>query len=158
MTSLVRPAINLAHRHFERRRHGIIVIGTWLTDGNRTQPCMVLLHGSRPIAAGRTVPVIIPLAEGWRYAVTQERGGGTIGDPDHASASINEWLMKGLLPGNPWNPRDHLKVLDAINENLRDLLAMPPKPRFGDYAVGDIVIKDRATGKVIGEKEITNDV
>lgn len=157
MKSLIRPALNLALRHFERTHHGIICIGTWLThddDRGRTEPCLVLLHGARPIAAGRTVPIVIPLSEFWRYAVSEDK---SIGDPVHAGLRINEWLGAGLLPGNPHNPKDHFKVLDAINECLRDLVHMPPKPKTESYAIGDITITNRLTGKAIAEREITND-
>lgn len=156
--SLIRPAINLAHRHFERTKHGIVCIGTWLThvdEGGRTEPCLVLLHGMRPIAAGRTIPIIIPLSESWRYAMPEDR---SVGDPIHAGLRINEWLAEGLLPGSVHNPRDHLKALDAINDCLRDLVHMPPKPVTDSYAIGDAVVTDHATGKTIAEQELRNDV
>lgn len=156
MKSLIRPALNLTMRHFERTKHGIVCIGTWLTrddDRGRTEPCLVLLHGSRPIAAGRTVPVVIPLSEGWRYAVAEDR---SVGDPEHAGIRINEWLAEGLLPGNVHNPKDHIRVLDAINDCLRDLIHMPPKPKTESYAIGDITITDRLTGKTMHEGEVRN--
>lgn len=157
MKSLIRPALDLRQRHFERTKHGIVCIGTWLTNESdgRTQPCLVLLHASRPIAAGRTVPIVIPLDQFWRFVVAEDK---SLGDPQHAATSINEWLAKGWLPGNVHNPKDHLKVLDAINDNLRDLIHMPPKPRLGSYAIGDIEIRDKKTGKTIAEHEVLNDV
>lgn len=158
MTSLIRPAINLRMRHFERRKHGIICIGTWLThdaDRGRTEPCLVLLHGNRPIARGRTIPVIIPLSEAWRYAVSDDK---SLGDPVHAGLRINEWLGDSLLPGNPYDPKAHVAVLDAINDCLRDLIHMPPKPRTDTRAIADITIRDRLTGKTLHEGEMTSDV
>ena len=158
MKSLIRPALNLTQRAFTRTKYGIVCIGTWLThddDRGRTEPCLVLLHGSRPIAAGRTIPIVIPMSEAWRYACAENK---SIGDPLHAGLRINEWLGEGLLPGDPFQPRAHFEVLDAINDCLRDLFAMPPKPITESYAIGDITIMDRHTGKVVAEQEVTNDV
>jgi hypothetical protein len=152
MTNLIRPAINLMHRHFERTKHGIVVIGTWFThvdERGRTEPCLVLLSAYRPIMAGRTVPVVIPMSEAWRYAVSDDP---EVGDREHAHQSISEWRNQGLLPGGA------VQILDAINDNLRDLYAMPPKPYLGGHAIGDIIIKDRASGETVKEAEITNDV
>ena len=156
--SLIRPALNLTQRHFERTKQGIICIGTWLTDNEergRTEPCLVLLHGSRPVAAGRTIPIVIPLREAWRYACAEDK---SVGDPIHAGLRINEWLGEGLLPGDAYNPRSHFAVLDAINDCLRDLMAMPPKPITESYAIGDITITDRETGKVVHEAEMKHHV
>ena len=100
------------------------------------------------------MPIVIPLSEFWRYARAADN---SLGDPIHAGLRINEWLGEGLLPGNPHNPKDHFKVLDAINECLRDLVHMPPKPRTESYAIGDITITDRLTGKAIAEREIRNE-
>ena len=150
ITHIERPAIDLRRRHFERRKHGIIVIGTWLRDGNSTQPCLVLLHGSRPIARGRTIPVIIPLESAWRWAAHSE-----IGDPLHARRKANEWLADGLLPGTGAMGAVH--ILDAINDSLPDLIAMPPAPKGEVQTFGDIIITNRSTGEVT-EREMKQDV
>lgn len=157
MTSLIRPALNLAHRHFERTKNGILCIGTWLTDekGGRTQPCLVLLHPGRPVKPGLTIPVVIALDQAWRYAMAEDK---SLGDPAHSGAQINYWLKQGLLPGDVMNPRDHIRVLDAINDCLRDLIHMPPKPKLGAYAIGDVLLIDKTTGKTIAEHEVRNDV
>lgn len=157
MNSIIRPAINLAHRHFERTVYGILCIGTWLTDeqGGRTQPCLVLLHPGRPIKPGLTIPVIIALDQAWRYAVTDDKD---LGDQPHAAAQIHHWLAMGYLPGDVLNRKDHGRILAAINDGLRDLIHMPPKPDLGDYAIGDVSVIDRTTGKIIAEREVTNRV
>jgi hypothetical protein len=152
MSSIIRPALNLAFQHFTRTKHGIVCVGTWLThadDRGRTEPCLVLLDAHRPIAAGRTTPIVIPMSEAWRYAVSDDP---QVGDKAHAARSILEWLDAGLLPGTG------VQVLDVINDNLRDLYAMPPKPQFGSYAIGDLIIKDRETGRTVKEAEIENHV
>lgn len=152
MTSIIRPALNLTQRHFERTHQGIICIGTWLThddDKGRTEPCLVLLDAARPIAAGRTTPVVIPMREAWRYAVSDDK---TIGDRQHAKRAIVGWIEDGILPNG------FIPILSAINDSLRDLYNMPPKPNFGQAAIGDIIIKDRLSGSTLKETEITQDV
>ena len=152
MKSLIRPALNLVYQHFQRTKHGIVCIGTWLThddDRGRTEPCLVLLSAYRPIAAGRTTPIVIPMSEAWRYAVSDDP---EVGDKAHAAASILSWIEADLLPATG------VQILDVINDNLRDLYAMPPKPHIGRYAIGDLIIKDRASGETVKEAEISNDV
>jgi len=150
ITHIERPAIDLRRRHFERRKHGMIIIGTWLRDGNRQQPCLVLLHGARPVARGRTIPVIIPLESAWRWAAH-----GDVGDPAHCSEMALEWMGDGLLPGN--GTRGAVCILDAINESLPDLIAMPPAPRGEVQTLGDLIITNRQTGEVT-EREMKQDV
>lgn len=155
ITNLDRPAIDLSKRHFEGERNGIVYIGTWLNDTDhptRSEPCLVLLHAARPVKAGRTVPIIIPLSECWRWAAH-----GDVGDPEHCADQIAAWLRAGYLPGDPSSLRDMLGVMDLINSRLPDLISMPPKPA-GDMrnaaAIGEIRAIDRETGRVITEQEV----
>lgn len=156
MSNLIRPerpAIDLKRRHFEGSKHGIIYVGTWLNDPksrNRSQPCLVLLHGSRAIAQGRTVPCIIALDQAWRWAAH-----GDVGDPEHCGRIVHEWLEKGYLPGSPHSAKDKIRVLDVINERLPDLICIPPQPKAdASPAIGEIIAIDRSTGRVIREQEI----
>lgn len=156
-----RPAIDLRIRLFERRKHGILIIGTWMHDATDPsepdQPCLVLLHGGRDVRAGATVPVIIPLSQAWMWAAH-----GDVGDPVHCGRQVAEWLADGILPGNVHSPKDRLKVLDAINEALPDLLKMPPPPMdFGPrrrVSFGEMSIIDAATGRVLDQREVANHV
>lgn len=152
MTSIIRKAINLNYRHFERTKHGIVCIGTWMThteDGGRTEPCLALLDVNRPMSAGRTVPVIIPMSIAWAFAVSDD---AQVGDRNHTAESITEWRDENLLTAS------FIQILDAINDCLRDLYSMPPKPDFGGYSIGEITITDRNSGKTIKQAEIQNDV
>lgn len=151
--TLERPAIDLRHRHFEGKKHGILFVGTWLNDKNRSQPCLVLLHGSRPIAAGRTMPCIIAMDQAWRWAAHN-----SVGDPEHCGRLVHDWLAKGYLPGSPMSARDKLAVLDVVNERLPDLIAMPPRPRGDTAAIGEMVAIDRETGRILMERELKTDV
>lgn len=152
-STIARTAIDLRYRHFETEKHGIKIIGTWLTDKNNTQPCMVLLHGGRDIRAGKTVPCIIALDQAWRWAQH-----GDVGDPAHAARIVTAWLECGALPGSHHSWKDRLKVLDAVNSRLPDLIAMPPQPRFNKLIIGDAIIRDADTGRTIEEREIVNNV
>ena len=146
------PALDLRYRHFERRKHGIIIIGSWLRDGNRQQPCIVLLHGSRPIARGRTIPVIIAMDAAWRWAAHSD-----VGDPEHCGKLARRWIAEGLLPGTSNNARDMLNILDAINDSLPDLYAMPPAPKGEQAVIGELIIINRDTGEVV-ERELKQNV
>jgi hypothetical protein len=137
MSNLYRPALNMGQYHFQRYKNGIRVTGTWLFESNKHAPCLVLTPASALPIAGTVTPIVIPLREAWRYAVTKAHGGDTIGDPEHTGMAINEWLGSGILPGNPWNKRDHFAILDAINDNLRDLYDMPPHRPTERVIVGE---------------------
>lgn len=157
MTSLLRPALDLSIYHSQRICHGIRVTLTWLFEGNKHAPCMVLTPASSLPMPGVVKPVVIPFREAWRYAMTKQDGGDTIGDPEWVGLAINDWLGNGYLPGNRHNPRDHFAVLDAINENLRDLMMMPPRRPTRREVIGDAIITNRDTGKV-EIKEVANEL
>lgn len=147
---LERPALDLRRRRFEGSRHGIVVVGSWLNErGRSSQPCLVLLHPARPVAAGKTVPCVVPLSEAWRWAAH-----GDVGDPEHVARVVNDWLANGYLPGNIHSRRDRLAVLDAVNFYLPDLISMPPQPPADTAPVGEIVAIDRDTGRVITQSEV----
>lgn len=147
------PILDLNKRHFEVTLNGILVIGTWVRmkgQGVKHQPCLALLHAGRQIHD--TVAVVIPLEGAWRWALH-----GEVGDPAHCVASICDWLCDGLLPGDPSNKRDYVAIMDAINQRLPDLIAMPPRPLGDTVAIGEARKLDK-TGRIIEEREITIDV
>jgi len=150
---LVQPVLDLNKRHFEAPINGLIVVGSWLRINRRHwEPCLVLLHGMRPIKAGKTVPIIIQLKDAWRWAMH-----GDVGDPAHCVGQIITWLAEGLLPGSPGNKADHMRIMDAINRRLPDLIAMPPRPKGDEYAVAEVTMLDKTTGEVISQREIKYD-
>lgn len=148
-----RPAIDLRYQHFKSEKHGITIIGTWLNDGNDSQPCMVLLHSGRDVRPGKTVPCIIALDQAWRWAFH-----GEVGDPAHCARLVATWIGTGALPGSVWNQKDRMQVADAVNSRLPDLLAMPPRPRIGTLIIGEASITEKDSGKVIDQREVVNDV
>lgn len=153
ITAIAPPALDLRQRHFETTANGMHVIGTWYRhDRRKFEPCLVLLHASRPIKAGRTVPIVILLSDAWRWAFH-----GNVGDPAHCVGQIIKWLHAELLPGNPANKPDHLKVMEAINSRLTDLIAMPPRPKGEAVVIADAIITDQNSGKTI-EQEVITDV
>lgn len=153
--ALIRPALDLRYRHFEARVGDIIVIGTWLRESaKQSQPCLVLLHARRPIAAGKTVPCVIPQNEAWRW-VAGHKGDG---DPAHCVARCVQWLACGYLPGDATNKRDLVAIVDAVNSRLTDLKNMPPRPPVDRAAIADVILTNRDTGETISETEIRDDV
>ncbi|WP_126975581.1 hypothetical protein [Frigidibacter oleivorans] len=152
------PPLDLRLRAFERITKNIILIGSWWRTGRASyEPCLVLLHPGRPIARGRTTPVVILMSDLWRFAMPEDR---SVGDPVYAGLRINEWLGAGLLPGSAHHARDHVAILDAINDGIRDVFHMPPDPPeiFGkSLPIGEVTMTDRASGRTI-ETEISTDV
>jgi hypothetical protein len=152
------PALDLRRRHFEGSRNGIVVVGSWIRtdDSPIPEPCMVLLDPTRPVARGRTIPVVIPLSEAWRWAAH-----GDVGDPEHCGRQAFDWLANGYLPGNPHSPRDRMRVLDTINHYLPDLLSMPPAPKAEaprrGASFGEVTIRNTKTGET-RHREIARDV
>lgn len=152
MTSIIRPALNLNHKHFDRTIRGIRCIGSWYFDqenGGQYEQCLVLTDAQRMISSQRIVPIIILLNDAHKFAVSDD---GEVGDKFHAQSSITEWILEGHLPN------DVIGIMTAINDCLRDLYNMPPIPDEGQFAIGDVIIKDPLSGKTIDEKEIKNDV
>lgn len=64
--------------------------------------------------------------------------------------SITEWITAGYLPN------DVIAIMSAINDSLRDLYKMPPKPFEEEKAIGAIILKDRLSGSTLKEAEITD--
>lgn len=151
------PAINLTYNHFWRTKNGMHVIGTWLWQEaeRKYEPALVLLHAGRPLTIRTQVPVIIPLSRAWAWA-----SHGDVGDPAHVVREIMVALAAGYLPGNATSKADYLRVLDAVNEHLPDLIAMPPRPAEASRkrVIGDVTATDRNTGMIIREGEVSRDV
>lgn len=150
--SFERHTLDLTKRHFTRIKNGFEVIGTWYQDEDtrwRWKPCLVIMPAEK--WGRRVTPVIIPLTEAWKWAMH-----GAVGDPEHCLMKAAAWFDEGILPGQPLNKRDHMRLYDAINENLTDLIAMPPRPKGDTAAIGEVVIH-KPDGGII-EREIRNDV
>lgn len=150
--SIIRHTLDLTQRHFSHIKHGFEIIGTWYqTDDTRWrwQPCIVVIPAET--WGRRVVPVIIPQTEAWKWAMH-----GDVGDPGHVFAKTLEWFGEGILPGQPGNKRDHMRLLDAINESLTELIAMPPRPKGDTAVIGEVTIH-KATGEII-EREVRQDV
>lgn len=159
ITLAERPVLDLSLAYFEATHCGIRIIGTWVMDPEtrQSQPCIVLLDARRPVRPGKVIPCIIPLDQAWRW--TRE-----LGDPEHVANTVADWMACGAMPGQPFNKRDVFAVFDAVQSRLRDLLKMPPLPvkaaiKHGAApAIGDLVITERESGKVIHEVEVTGHV
>lgn len=147
------PALDLNKRHFDATINGIRIIGTWFREGrNRSQPCLVLLDPRYTLRRGhRPPPVVIKLDDAWRWAMH-----GDVGDPAHCVAQVCEWMHNGILPGNPANKLAYMAIIDAINQRLPDLIAMPPLPVEQGLIWGDLTATNRNTGETI-EKEVRFD-
>lgn len=149
--SIIEPVLRLDQAHFERVKHQFRITGTWHKVGRKSwEPCLAITPRIR-WPGRRIVPVIIPLSSAWKWAMH-----GEIGDPGHVFAKTAEWFVTGILPGAAGNKRDHMQLLNAINESLPDLITMPPRPRGETATIAEVMIR-KDTGEII-EREITNDV
>jgi hypothetical protein len=150
--TLERPTLQLENRHFSRIKHGFEVIGTWYQNEDtrwRWKPCFVILPAN-PAPGRRLMPCVIPLENSWMWAMQ-----GEIGDPGHVFETTVEWFQSGALPGVAGNKKDHMRLLDAVNENLTDLIKIPPRPKGVQVSVADVVISRDGQ---ITEREVFNDV
>lgn len=154
-----RPVLDLSKTHFETTIHGFRIVGTWWwdEDSRRYDPCLVILHpGRSPYASAgerRAVPCVIPLREAWRWALHDG-----IGDPKGIANTTREWFESGALPGDPHNPRDAMRLLNAVDARLRDLVLMPPKPPGELITIADVALLDPETGRILDEVEMKHDV
>lgn len=82
----------------------------------------------------------------------------------HIGDTITDWIACGAMPGQLSNKRDFFTVFDAVQSRLRDLLTMPPLPvkaaiKHGAApAIGDLIITESESGKVLHEAEVTGHV
>jgi len=151
LISIEAPVLDLEQAVFETVINQIRVTGTWFRRGlDDWTPCLALTDGRKD--PRRCVPCIIPLETSWIWAFH-----GDVGDPVRAFVSITDWLREGLLPGEPGFANDYMRIVNAVNERLPDLIAMPPRPPGERVAMGEIRILD-ANGRVIAEEEVTRDV
>jgi hypothetical protein len=151
------PALNLSFTHFWRSKAGMHIVGTWVWQeaDRKYEPAIVLLHAGRPLSFRSQVPVVIPLSRAWVWAAH-----GDVGDPAHVVKEIMTALAAGYLPGDPTSKADYLRILDAVNTHLPDLISMPPRP--ADAArrrvIADVTATDRRTGQILKEGEVSRDV
>lgn len=145
------PVLNLEHAHFEVVANQIRVTGTWLRRGpdDWTQ-CLALTDGRKDIR--QCVPCVVPLETSWIWAFH-----GDIGDPVRAFVSMTEWLRDGLLPGEVGHVPSYMRIVDAINSRLPDLIAMPPRPQVDQIVIGEVTITNMKTGGV-SHQEFKTDV
>lgn len=151
-TTFERKSLDLERRAFDRVLRGIRVIGSWLTEGRDVQPCLVLVPPRVELRPGKCTPCVIPLRSGWAWSFDPE-----VGDPIHCAQQVNEWLLCGALPGSVHNNRDRLAIYHAVNESLRDLYHMPPfPPERRAREVGEAIVTERETGKVVAHEAVIN--
>jgi hypothetical protein len=152
------PQLDLRKHQFWDQKHGMHIVGSWWLpreSRKRFTPCLALLPTNRPIRAGRSKPVVIFLADAWKWAMHSD-----VGDPEHCVERCKEWTAEGLLPGDPHNKASHMRIVDAINSRLPDLIAMPPMPPMmgQSFTLGEVTITDKNTGAIIREGEISRNV
>lgn len=110
--------LDLTQVHFQQTYGDITLFGTWF--GEQRRPALVLMP---TFAIGqdviRVTPCVVPLASAWCW--DRERG-----DPRHcARISIMFAQSLGL---SAHNSATLMRITTIIQDNLGELLGMPPKP------------------------------
>lgn len=144
-----RAVVDYSRTAFMHIVGGIRVTGTWLVCDNR-EAVMSLTHAGREFSHPDCISCLIRQRDAWLW--TRE-----VGDPRHCAQTCFTWVAIGALPGNPENPKDLHRVLDAVQSRLSDLIYMPPAPIRRREIAGDITFTNRTTGAV-RQADIHDDV
>lgn len=141
------PILDLERHHFDRMSGPIRVIGTWLLHTG--EQCLVLLPALVSPHAGKVIPCVIRQSEAFLWAPE-------IGDPAYCARRVLD--MAPALHMQPFSKRDHITIHSVIEDNLRDLIMMPPPPESDRVVVADGITTDSETGKIITQGEILSNV
>lgn len=143
--------VDISTYHFRRKAGPFAVIGTWARHGvGEWRRCLVILRD-------------------WAYGTDDARVFVVFDDVD-----LPNWALD--MPGygdKAWayamagkacevldiedNLANRHVIITAVNDQMHDLVHMPPRPRPEQVAVADVVIREHETGRVV-EREIKADV
>ncbi|WP_421849938.1 hypothetical protein [Oricola sp.] len=157
--------LDLNHYAWRRVRGDITLIGTWLIDGERNRPCMVLIptNGERHEA---TVPCIVPIDNAFVFDIPwsheqmdrdrrdAEKQGMLAnfdpathyrGHPYLAWKTVREFAS--MLRFSDHDIRTQKRIGELIKDHIGDLFHIPPytAPDKGQV-IGDLTVTDRASG------------
>ena len=146
-----RPVLDLTEWHKPPQRFSdVLVYYTWLRLADEWQACLALVPAASVIGNDRVVPCIVPLATAHKWA--EETG-------DFQDCLITAGIFCANLGFNPFNPKNPIKIISIIRDNLHDLLTIPPKDTSNSrekLITAEMEVMDNATGKV-REIEVRDD-
>lgn len=128
-------------------RGGITLIGTWLAQGDRHRPCMVIIRTGEEMHDD-TIPCIITVDKAWIWSEE-------IGDPRQAARMSMQFAEALRLDVH--NPKVVIRLTMTIADHLGDLLHIPPYQPRETTAVAEMTVTDHRTGRT-KEVEIRDDV
>lgn len=125
--------LDLTQFHFQRTYGDITLYGTWF--GERRRPALVLLP-THLIGQDRykVIPCVVPVDAAWRWAKET-------GDPRHA-ARVSR-MFADHLSLTPHNTMTVMRITSLIQDNLGELLNIPPKPTE-TYVAADAIRTDES--------------
>lgn len=107
--------LDLTQVQFEHRYGDITLFGTWF--GQERRPALVLVPTAM-IGHPGVVPCVVPLKHAWMWS--------KLGDP--AYAVINSYHFANSLGLAAHDPMTCMRITTVIQDNLGELLKIPPKP------------------------------
>jgi hypothetical protein len=113
----LKPAIDLTRNHFSYPSGDLVCVGTWLWNDDQEdyEPCIVIVPRYRK---NGFKPCVVALSSAWRY--NPEHGG-----PRYLARASKLFLTALGMDDCMSNA---YKVAEIIQNNLGNLLKMPPNP------------------------------
>lgn len=131
-------SIDLAVRHFARRRGEITGVGTWLHVDGEVIPCMALFRAGEELNE-HTRPYIVTNDRAWIWSEE-------IGDPQETARQCFN-IANALRLST--DQRNIFKIFSFIHDHLGDLLTIPPFPPAAapKTEIADLTVTNKVTGK-----------
>jgi hypothetical protein len=149
-TTLLEPILDLNHRHWSASKGGLTAIGTWLkTEDDRWRPCMVIV---RTVDDGHAdaIPCVVTMDKA--YLWSEAKG---VGNPRAVAQIVVNFLYALRL--DPFDAKNHVRVITLVTDHLQDLLTIPPRPH--ELFVEDMLRREpvaamRITDQFGGQREV----
>ncbi|PTM61892.1 hypothetical protein [Phreatobacter oligotrophus] len=143
--------VDISRWHF-RRPHGMFMaIGTWCQHGiGEWRRCLVIMRRGSFGSDDLRIFVVHDDVDLPTYAVDL----AGMGDKQLA------WTLAGKACEQldiEDNAANRVAILTIINDNMYELVMMPPAPKRDQVVFGDVVMKERESGRII-EREMRTDV
>lgn len=143
-----RPALDLNLQHFSHVSGDLRIIGTWFLAAVPHAPVLAIIP--KIIRPGQTVrPCVVFLDDAWKWAEPP------LGDAVYVAEQVFSW--GDPLGINLTSDAAIFKVIDAVRENLGELVLMPPCPRLQQKVMGHITQRDADSGEITRQEEIRDD-
>ena len=137
------PDLDLENRQWTKRRGDVMAIGTWIRLDGKFKPCMVLIPAGRE-KDDRLIPCVVTQDRAWIWSED-------VGDPAQSAPIAFDFAR---ILGIGTDPRTIIALASFIHDMLGDLLTIPPYQAQTKVSLGEAVLIDNQTGKIVRETEI----